>query len=106
LTALSATIIGRLHQLWIRLQGNTPVYNGMEDEPPLRSELFSASQMEQHGRALAATHTLRANHNSEQLLARLSENEGILNEVRDLLTDAVKENRRITPAGEWLLDNF
>ena len=30
----------------------------------------------------------------------------VLHEVRDLLTEAVKENRRITPAGEWLLDNF
>ena len=26
--------------------------------------------------------------------------------VRNLLTEAVKANRRITPAGEWLLDNF
>jgi cyclic beta-1,2-glucan synthetase len=106
LTSISTTIIGRLHQLWMRLGGNIPSYKHLGDEPPLRSELFSASQMEQHGRALAETHTLRPNHYSEQLLKRLSENEGILNEVRDLLTEAVKENRRITPAGEWLLDNF
>ena len=26
--------------------------------------------------------------------------------VRTLLTEAVQANRRITPAGEWLLDNF
>ncbi len=42
----------------------------------------------------------------EQLLTRLGENECVLHEVRDLLTEAVKGNRRITPAGEWLLDNF
>ena len=36
----------------------------------------------------------------------MAENEGVLLEVRDLLTEAVKGNRRITPAGEWLLDNF
>jgi len=106
LTSLGTTIIGSLHQMWVRLRGNIPSNKRLGDETPLRSELFSAYQMEQHGRALAATHTLHANHYSEQLLKRLGENEGILNEVRDLLTEAVKGNRRITPAGEWLLDNF
>ena len=28
------------------------------DEPPLRSELFSADQMEQHGKTLAGSHKL------------------------------------------------
>jgi cellobiose phosphorylase len=36
----------------------------------------------------------------------LAENEGVLLGVRNLLTEAVKTDRRITPAGEWLLDNF
>ena len=49
---------------------------------------------------------MSTDHVPEQLLTRLGENEGILHEVRDLLTEAVKGNRRITPAGEWLLDNF
>jgi cellobiose phosphorylase len=68
--------------------------------------MFSASQMEQHGKALAAAHSLSAGHTPEQLLMRLSENEDVLLNVRELLTEAVKGNRRITPAGEWLLDNF
>jgi cyclic beta-1,2-glucan synthetase len=76
------------------------------DELPLRSELFSTAQMEHHGKALAAAHTLSSGHTREQLLTRLSENEGVLHEVCDLLTEAVKGDRRITPAGEWLLDNF
>ncbi len=41
-----------------------------------------------------------------RLLARLAENERVLIEVRNLLEDAVRAKRRITPAGEWLLDNF
>jgi cyclic beta-1,2-glucan synthetase len=105
-TSLSTTIIGSLHQLWARLRGNSPAHKRVDDEPPLRAELFSASQMEQHGKTLAAAHTLSADHTPEQLLTRLGENEGVLHEVRDLLTEAVKGNRRITPAGEWLLDNF
>jgi len=76
------------------------------EEPPLRLDLLSADQMEQHGRTLAGTHRLSPGRAPDQLLARLAENEGVLIKVRDLLTTAVKENRRIAPAGEWLLDNF
>jgi cyclic beta-1,2-glucan synthetase len=106
LTSISSTIIGSLHQLRTRLYRKHSLPNHLVDEPPLRSELFSISQMEQHGRILAATHSLRSGYASGQLLTRLGENETVLLEVRDLLTEAVKGNRRITPAGEWLLDNF
>ncbi len=75
-------------------------------EPPLRSELFNADQMEQHGKTLAGLHQLSPSQAPDQLLARLAENEDVLIGVRDLLAEAVKANRRITPAGEWLLDNF
>jgi len=88
----------------LRENGLTQKYARFES--PLREELFSASQMEQHGKTLAAAHILSAEHTPEQLLTRLGENEGVLQEVYDLLTAAVKENRRITPAGEWLLDNY
>ena len=77
-----------------------------EDEAPLRSELFSADQMEQHGKVLAASHTLSPKHAPDQLLARLAANEAVLVKVCALLTAAVSAKRRITPAGEWLLDNF
>ncbi|MFO7667878.1 MAG: hypothetical protein R6V76_14790, partial [Desulfobacterales bacterium] len=73
---------------------------------PLRSELFSSYQMEEHGKTLAGMHILSKEHTPERLLTRLAENEDILLEVRDLLIEVVKENLRITPAGEWLLDNF
>jgi cellobiose phosphorylase len=72
----------------------------------LRSELLSADQMEQHGRALAAAHRLGGGRAEESLLARLSDNERALVGVCDLLTAEVTAKRRITPAGEWLLDNF
>ncbi|MEN6472772.1 MAG: hypothetical protein ABFD81_02060, partial [Syntrophaceae bacterium] len=75
-------------------------------EPPLRAELLSRDQMRQHGRVLAASHTLTQKRAPERLLARLTENEGVLVETCGLLTSAVKANRRIAPAGEWLLDNL
>ncbi|MGO9621993.1 MAG: GH36-type glycosyl hydrolase domain-containing protein [Desulfobaccales bacterium] len=76
------------------------------DEPPLRSELFSADQMKQHGKTLAGSHQLSPGRPEGRLLTRLAENRAVLIGVRNLLTEAVKANRRITPAGEWLLDNF
>jgi len=102
----SKGILGDLPHLLAGLRKNNLSQKYLGEEPPLRSELFSASQMEQHGKALAGSHALSTGHDREHLLTRLAENEGVLLEVRDLLTEAVKANRRITPAGEWLLDNF
>ncbi|MBY0358848.1 MAG: hypothetical protein K2W82_12660 [Candidatus Obscuribacterales bacterium] len=76
------------------------------DELPLRSELFSADQMEQHGKTLANWHQLSTSPVPDQLLARLAKNESVLTDTCDLLTKTVKENKPVTPAGEWLLDNF
>jgi cellobiose phosphorylase len=77
-----------------------------EQEPALRSELFSAEQMERHGRALAAQHRLSPRSRSNLLLARLDDNEAVLIHTCERLTNATRRKRRITPAGEWLLDNF
>ncbi|MEN6631297.1 MAG: glucoamylase family protein [Candidatus Polarisedimenticolia bacterium] len=62
--------------------------------------------MERHGKALAGAHKLAPGRAPDQLVARLAANENVLLEVRNLLTGAVAKNRSITPAGEWLLDNF
>ncbi len=79
---------------------------GHMDETPLRSELFSSSQMKEHGKTLAGLHTLTQKHFPERLLARLANNENALLEVHNHLIKDVKENKGIAPAGEWLLDNF
>jgi hypothetical protein len=42
----------------------------------------------------------------DQLLPRLAANEEILHWVFEQLTEAVTAGRRVTPASEWLLDNF
>ncbi len=102
----SSTILRYLLHLRTSFGRKVSAQTTATDEQPLRSELFSAYQMEQHGRALADIHKLSRDHGPELLLTRLAENEGILLDARDLLTEAVKSNRRITPAGEWLLDNF
>lgn len=76
-------------------------------EPPLRSELFGSEQMEMHGKVLAGQHVVGTKDYPEQnLLDRLADNEKLLLEVHELVSKAVDAKRPITPAGEWLLDNF
>ena len=85
--------------------GGIPIQQSF-DEPPLRAELFNADQMEQRGKRLAAMHTLTQERPHDQILPRLAANEAILIGVCGRLTAAVKANQQITPASEWLLDNF
>src|ERR1039458_4803926 len=74
-------------------------------EPPLRAELFSVEQLARHAKALAASHQVVTRQGSNSLLARLGQNEDILRTF-NRATIAVNPGRRITPAAEWLLDNF
>jgi len=96
----SKGILGNLSHLRARLRGNSRIQKCADTEPPLRAELFSSEQMEQHGKTLADLHKLGLGHARDRLLTRLTDNEGVLLEVRNLLTEAVKAARRITPAGE------
>jgi cyclic beta-1,2-glucan synthetase len=99
-------ILGNLLHLGAHLRGNAFAKKFADDEPPLRSELFSSDQIKQHGKTLAGSHKLGPREVKDRLLTRLAENEDILTGARNLLTAAFKANRRISPAGEWLLDNF
>ncbi|HEU0231344.1 MAG TPA: glucoamylase family protein, partial [Burkholderiaceae bacterium] len=76
------------------------------EEPPLRAELFSALQMERHGRVLANAHQLSGHSTSNRLLERLAGNESALIGACALLREATRSGRQITPADEWMLDNF
>ncbi|MEO7464667.1 MAG: cyclic beta 1-2 glucan synthetase, partial [Nitrosospira sp.] len=62
--------------------------------------------MELYGGILAASHELSSGRGTDQLLARLDENENTLFSVCNVLTEAVTADRPLTPAGEWLFDNF
>jgi cyclic beta-1,2-glucan synthetase len=93
--------VGRMFNRWFGVADPAP-----PAEQPLRAELFSADQMEQHGRTLAALHTLGARCSRDGLLERLDQNEALLRDTCALLTVAISATRSITPAGEWLLDNL
>ena len=104
---INPKINGSLFRLKALLNENVLTNKFAGGEPPLRSELFSADQMEQYGKTLARQHTLGTQRNPDlYLLTRLAENEIFLFEVHNLLTETVKAKHQITPAAEWLLDNF
>ncbi len=83
-----------------------PLASRPPEETALRSELFSADQMEQHGRILAAQHRVSEHSSANLLLSRLADNEVVLVRAGERLTGASRLHQRITPAAEWLLDNF
>ncbi len=74
-------------------------------DPPLRADLFSVDQLARHAKALAANHRVVAGQGSNRLLACLDRNEAVLRAF-NRTTLAIDQSRRVTPAAEWLLDNF
>src|SRR5262249_17818225 len=76
-----------------------------EPQQPLRTELFTIDQLTRHARTLAANVTVDRRHHSNRLLAQLDANEQSLRSF-NRVTLTVTPSRRVTPAAEWLLDNF
>ncbi|NEW82973.1 MAG: cyclic beta 1-2 glucan synthetase, partial [Mariniphaga sp.] len=98
------TLLDILARLRVYFHGG----NGIryDNEEPFRSELYSTDQMNRHGEVVARSHKLLKVKSPDQLLKRLDENEEILLEVRKLLVENIHSEKTITPAAEWLLDNF
>ncbi len=76
-------------------------------EEPIRAELFGIERLEQHAASLAAAQRVTSEPGmGRPLLPRVVENGRVLREASQAIADAVTAERWITPAAEWLLDNF
>ena len=76
-------------------------------EPPIRAELFSIERLEQHAESLAAAQHIASNLKQGRPLAkRLYDNAKVLTETYRAIVLANSAHQPITPAAEWLLDNF
>jgi len=75
------------------------------NDTPLRAELFSVEQLARHARWLAAGHKTATHYGANELLARLDANERKLRAFNHASRGG-NADIRITPAAEWLLDNF
>jgi cyclic beta-1,2-glucan synthetase len=78
-----------------------------ELEGPILAELFSVERLEQHAQTLAAAQTVTDSPRRGHAVGpRIAENGRVLLEAYGVLARAVKDEQSITPAAEWLLDNF
>jgi cyclic beta-1,2-glucan glucanotransferase len=76
-------------------------------EQPIRAEVFGTERLEQHAASLAAAQVVSEKPPFERdLLPRLHENGTLLRTAYRDIVEAVREKFEITPAEEWLLDNF
>jgi cyclic beta-1,2-glucan glucanotransferase len=78
-----------------------------EIEEPIRAELFSSERFEQHAESLAAAQQVTTTPRKDrQLLPRVLANGRVLLTSYRAIAKAIREERVITPAAEWLVDNF
>jgi len=75
------------------------------EDLPLHGELLSLDLLKQSARNLAQNRRVESGCGPNLLLPRLASNEAILRDYNER-TLRVEKTRHITPAAEWLLDNF
>src|ERR1700710_1780047 len=96
-----ATLISRINDF--RRGKNLPDFSA--NEQPLRGELLSIDLLKQYARTLAKSRQVASVAGPNLLLPRLSANKKILQDYNEQ-TLLAEKRRRLTPAAEWLLDNF
>ena len=76
-------------------------------EPPIRSEIFGLQRFSQHGRSLGETHrAATAGLRAATFFPRLASNIRTLREAHRYIGVQATTGYDISPAAEWLLDNF
>ena len=76
-------------------------------EPPIRAELFSIERLEQHAASLAAAQHIEPGHgHGRPITPRLLDNSRVLVSAYRAIVRATRAAQPISPAAEWLLDNF
>ena len=74
---------------------------------PIRAELFSVERLEEHARSLAAAQPVTPKAaKGNPLAGRLVDNEAVLLHAYRTIAKAISEEQAITPAAEWLIDNY
>src|SRR5215203_1586677 len=79
---------------------------GNVDEKPLQAEFFSVERLEQYAQTLAAQHQTVTRKGRAQLLPRLEDNGRKLESAYKALVEALRQGHTISPAAEWLVDNY
>ena len=84
-----------------------PSRSPWNNRDPIRAELFSVERLEEHARSLAAAQPVTPKAAKGNTLAgRLADNEAVLLHAYRTIAKAISEEQAITPAAEWLIDNY
>jgi cyclic beta-1,2-glucan synthetase len=77
-------------------------------DKPLRDELLSIERLEERAKALAARLTVdpTPRRRARDLYPRLTDNERVLRQTYLTMAEDVHRGEFVTPATEWLLDNY
>jgi cyclic beta-1,2-glucan synthetase len=82
-------------------------------QSPIRAELFGAKRFEDHGRSLATAQPVKpfmgktAQHDTgPTFFPRVEENIAALRQAYDYIAVTSRRGHYVTPAAQWLLDNF
>lgn len=76
-------------------------------QPPIRSEIFGSERFRQHGRTLGCAHkTAKMSIRTATFFPRLKSNIQALREAHHFIGVQASTGYDISPAAEWLLDNF
>jgi cyclic beta-1,2-glucan synthetase len=76
-------------------------------DQPIRSAIYSLERLEEHARSLAAEHRLaRDPRRGHGISRRLQDNARALAQAYRSIIAAKRDDPTITPAAEWLADNF
>jgi cyclic beta-1,2-glucan synthetase len=76
-------------------------------EEPIREELFGIERLEQHAESLAAAQRVTGGSEpGRPLLPQVEDNGRVLRDANRVIAEAIREEHWITPAAEWLVDNF
>ena len=90
-----------------RIPGFKPSASPWNTAAIIREELFSIERLEQHAASLARAQSVTNRPPARRSLnIRLSDNESVLLDAYRSIAAAVSEGGSITPAAEWLLDNY
>jgi len=87
--------------------GRAPSASPWDSREPLREELFSVERLEEHARSLAVAQLVTPKPTKGRPLARrLADNGAVLLNAYRAVARGIDQGRAITPAGEWLVDNY
>ena len=82
-------------------------FRHITEEVPIREELYSIERLEQYAAFLAVEHKIdQKPRHVNLLLPRLEENSRKLIEAYKALAESIRSEHVISPAAEWLVDNF